>query len=207
MIVAIGGNVAPNVCKNAKYVFWAISQLRKRLGMRLSVSFPYASPAWPPGSGGAFVNAVVVVGTSRPPAHALAVLHAIERCAGRVRRERWGPRVLDLDLVAVGRAVRPDASTARAWMTLDPAAQRRTAPATLVLPHPRLQDRAFVLRPMTEVAPGWRHPITGLAAGGMLARLPPPRRGGLRRVRCPWSPERRVRRTKGATLVKRGRGA
>ena len=59
------------------------------------------------------------------------------------------------------------------WRDLAPADQSRLAPTTLILPHPRLQDRAFVLVPMADIAPDWRHPVLGLTVTEMLARLDP----------------------------------
>ena len=57
-------------------------------------------------------------------------------------------------------------------MALDPARQRVEAPDRLILPHPRLQDRAFVLIPLADICPGWRHPVTGASVSDMIAALP-----------------------------------
>lgn len=81
-------------------------------------------------------------------------------------------RTLDLDLIALGDAVLPDAATQAQWRGLDPEAQRRLAPDRLILPHPRLQDRSFVLVPLADVAPDWRHPVLGLTVREMLAARP-----------------------------------
>ena len=131
----------------------------------------WASPAWPPG-GPSYVNAVMRIDWTQDPEALLAALHAIEARFGRERRGRWGARTLDLDLLDLGGLVRPDAATQGLWRGLDPARQGREAPEGLVLPHPRMQDRAFVLLPLLEVEPGWRHPLLGLDAAAMARALP-----------------------------------
>jgi 2-amino-4-hydroxy-6-hydroxymethyldihydropteridine diphosphokinase len=132
----------------------------------------FSTPAFPPGSGPDFVNAAAALETALAPEALLAELHAVEAALGRVRPARWAPRLCDLDLIAMGDRVLPDAGTLRRWMALDRGAAQRVAPPRLILPHPRLQERGFVLVPLADVAPGWRHPLSGLTVREMLAALP-----------------------------------
>ena len=81
-------------------------------------------------------------------------------------------RTLDIDLLAMGDSVLPDAETHDRWRSLPAEAQIRSTPDQLILPHPRLQDRAFVLVPLADVAPDWVHPRTGQSVRQMLAALP-----------------------------------
>ncbi len=106
------------------------------------------------------------------PAGVLDVLHGIEADLGRVRPRRWAPRVCDLDLLAAGEEILPDAETVRRWMELSPEDAGSEAPEELILPHPRMHERSFVLVPLADVAPGWRHPITGRTVAEMVAALP-----------------------------------
>ncbi len=126
-------------------------------GLRLaSVSRWYRTPAHPPGRGFPdFVNGVARLEgrvEHLDPAVLLAALHRVEASAGRVRGARDAPRTLDLDLIALGAMV-------------------RAAPDP-VLPHPRAHLRPFVLRPLADVAPGWRHPGLGRSVEALLAGLP-----------------------------------
>lgn len=137
----------------------------------LAMSRLYATPCFPAGAGPDFVNAAALIGTRLDPSGLLQRLHAVEADFGRERVQRWGQRTLDLDLLACGDLVLPDAATHDHWRGLTPEAQARLAPDELILPHPRLQDRAFVLVPLADVAPDWRHPRLGLTVLEMLNRL------------------------------------
>jgi len=101
-----------------------------------------------------FVNAVARVETVLGPEALLARLHAIERRFGRMRGARNAARSLDLDLLAFHDRI------------------RRGGPPP-ELPHPRMHQRAFVLVPLVEIAPDWRHPVLGCKASDLLADLPP----------------------------------
>ena len=109
-------------------------------------------------------------------------LHRIEAEFGRERVQRWGQRTLDLDLLACGDAMLPDDATHALWRDLAPEQRLIRAPDELILPHPRLHERAFVLVPLADIAPDWRHPALGLTVAEMLARLPQAERDAVRPI-------------------------
>jgi len=106
-----------------------------------------------------FLNAVVEVETSLFPMQLLARVREIERQMGRRRITPKGPRNIDIDILFYGRS--------------------RIATPELEVPHPRIAQRRFVLEPLAEIAPEFRHPLTGKTASEMLAALGPQ---GVRRL-------------------------
>ena len=111
----------------------------------LSEPVPHSDQPW-------FVNGVVTLITDLLPDQLLQRLHYVESCFGRVRNNQGEARILDLDLLAYDDAISDD--------------------DTLLLPHPRLSERAFVLLPLREVAPNWRHPISGFTVHELISNLP-----------------------------------
>jgi len=152
------------------------------LGTLIAQSALYATPCFPPGAGPDYINAAAKLQTALAPEAVLAGLHGIETQLGRVRAGRWGARAADLDLLAVDDLVLPDLATFRAWQQLSADRQRAAVPDRLILPHPRLHERAFVLVPLAEVAPDWRHPVLGRAVAQMAAALPAEAQAGIRRL-------------------------
>ncbi len=113
----------------------------------------FRTPPWPPSDQPWYVNGVAALESDLPPAPLMALLHAVERDFGRIRGQRNEARVLDLDLLAYD----------------DRVSGEGEHPA---LPHPRLAERGFVLLPLAALAPDWRHPVSGLAVGALIERLP-----------------------------------
>jgi 2-amino-4-hydroxy-6-hydroxymethyldihydropteridine diphosphokinase len=119
----------------------------------------------------AYVNAVAALDTPLSPEALLRVLKGIERRSGRRGGRPWGPRTLDIDIIDYEGLVRH-------WRGRAPDFWR-AGPRPLVLPHPLAHERPFVLRPLGDVAPRWRHPVLKKSAAELLHTLP---KGGAGRV-------------------------
>lgn len=171
-LIAFGSNLSIEERSPERLIADARDALEAR-GARFHVmSRTYRTPAFPAGAGPDYANAAALVTFDGYPETLLEVLHDVEAGFDRVRARRWAARTMDLDLLDAGGMIRPDMETWQRWRGIDMLTQTQSAPDRLILPHPRLQDRAFVLVPLAEVAPDWRHPVTGLSASEMLDALP-----------------------------------
>ena len=151
ILIGLGANLPSPAGPPAASLSAALGRLKQCGIAILSVSSFYQTPAWPDPSEPAFVNAVASVATRLQPAELLALLHDVEAGFGRVRGMANAPRTLDLDLLDY---------------------DGRILASEIVLPHPRMAERSFVLAPLAEIAPGWQHPLTRQSAGELLANLP-----------------------------------
>ena len=153
ILVAIGANLVSaegrtplDTCR------WAAGQLGQLPGLKLrAVSRWFVTQPIPASDQPRFVNGAAWLSGAAEPCRLLKMLHAIEAAAGRVRGAPNMARTLDLDLLAMDDLVM---GTPR-----------------LVLPHPRLQDRAFVLAPLQDIQPNWMHPVLRLSVATMLAAV------------------------------------
>ncbi len=154
ILLALGANLShPDHGAPRETLEAALKALEARGVQILQRSRWYRSPAWPPSDQPDFVNGAVQVESELGPRDLLALLHDVEAQFGRERGTVNAARTLDLDLIAYHQDLIDE-------------------PDGLKLPHPRMAERSFVLLPLMEVAPGWRHPATGLSVAEMARALP-----------------------------------
>ena len=137
-------SLGTNLGDRAENLRRAVRELEKELGTALSLSSAYETEPWGLIDQPRFLNMCARFRSDRSPEELLIIIKGIEKSMGRQESVRWGPRLIDIDLLKVGRL------------------RRRTEP--LELPHPRMWERAFVAVPLSEIAPRMR------GAGGRSCR-------------------------------------
>jgi len=167
LLLALGANRAGPHGDPGDNLVWALSELEAAGIAVRRVSDIYKTAPVGSGRQPAYLNAVAVAHSALGPSALLRLLKSLERRAGRRVTPPLQPRPLDIDILDLG---------GRRLNWPAPGRRRRG----LVLPHPLLQERAFVLVPLLEVAPHWTHPVLGVRARTLLARLG---RRGVRGVR------------------------
>ena len=149
VVIAVGSNLAGDH-PSIEFLLDAATASLAGIGANVVArSAWWRSAAWPDAGDPDYLNGVVIVETHHRPRALLAALAVLERQFGRERGNANAPRTLDLDLIAYGRTVINERG--------------------LIVPHPRARERLFVMGPLAEVAPSWRHPVSGETAAALAA--------------------------------------
>lgn len=155
IFIGAGANLAhPTYGSPRETLEAAFRELGRRDVQVLRVSPWYSTAPVPASDQPWYQNAVIEVGTALGPDKLLATLHDVEEAFGRIRTVANAARMIDLDLLDFRGEIAPG------------------SPGRATLPHPRLASRGFVLRPLADLAPDWRHPVTGEPIRNLLAALP-----------------------------------
>lgn len=152
LLIGLGANLPSSYGEPPATLRAALARLAEQGAGAVRLSRFWRSAPVPVSDQPWYVNAVAAIETDLPSDRLLALLHEIEAEFGRVRGVVNAPRLIDLDLLAYGREIR-----------------REGRP---ILPHPRLHQRAFVLRPLSDIAPSWTHPLDGRTLADMIGDLP-----------------------------------
>lgn len=161
IFIGLGANLTSPVGSPQITLTRALGLLAER-GIRVrKVSPYYSTPAWPDPNDPSYVNAVAAIVTPLAPKALLQTLHEVEANLGRVRSVANAPRTLDLDLLDY---------------------EGRVDDGPPILPHPRIAERAFVLVPLSDIAPQWSHPQTGKSLAQLLEAIPADERGKIVRL-------------------------
>ena len=145
-----GGNMGNRL----DFLSKALQSIEKNCGILCQVSSIYETAAWGKEDQASFLNQVIHIQTWFTPASLLDVILKIEEELGRKRQEKYGPRMIDIDILFFNDEVIVENG--------------------LVIPHPRMQYRRFVLHPLNEIAPGKMHPLLSKTVSQMLAECTDP---------------------------------
>jgi len=151
IVIALGSNLSSQAGAPKETLAATLARLSDNEVRLRKVSRFYQTIAWPDPRDPSFVNAVAIIETDRDPQGLMALLHETEAAFGRVRGVRNAPRTLDLDLIDYN---------------------GRVEAGPPLLPHPGVEARGFVLIPLREIAPGWRHPVSGAGIDELIIALP-----------------------------------
>lgn len=159
ILIGLGSNLSGQQFETPRAVLEAALAAMPAYGIFVrKLSRFYTSEPVPKSDQPWFVNAVARVDTALGPQELLGKLHDIEAGLGRARRIRWEARVIDLDIIACdGRII--------------PSPEQRAAPGDITIPHPRMHERLFVLRPLQDVCPDWVHPVLGKTVGELITAV------------------------------------
>jgi 2-amino-4-hydroxy-6-hydroxymethyldihydropteridine diphosphokinase len=156
IFIGAGANLPhPSYASPRETLQAALLELDRRQVRVLRYSRWYRTAPVPASDQPWYVNVVAEITTSLRPDELLSILHEIEDLFGRVRSVPNAARLIDLDLLDYRGGIVP------------------AGPSRATLPHPRMTGRAFVLRPLADLAPDWRHPVSGASIRELLAALPP----------------------------------
>lgn len=164
VIISLGSNVTGEGKLSSQAIHSACDQLKSFSIKILDTSRFYLTEPYGVTDQPAFTNSAILIRTSLSPLNLLTVIKRIEAIAGRRKTKRWSARVIDLDIIDYNGVSLNYVKDLRAYYP-------NNAPR-LILPHPGIADRPFVLRPIMDIAPFWHHPVNRLTAAQMLKRLP-----------------------------------
>lgn len=165
--LSLGSNLPYGELQPIDVLKAAIAALESAGLDHIAVSSFYQTEPVPKSDQSDFINCVVAGRIMSDAQGLLALCQSIEQSFARDRATRWGARTLDIDIIGYGQTVLP---SVQEWHAVARSMHADTTMPELVLPHPFMHQRAFVLKPLCDVAPDWQHPVFRRKAKDLLAK-------------------------------------
>ena len=173
-VVVLGSNLSSQFGDSAETLNKCVDEIRSNPDIETLIeSNWYISSSFLNKREPRYVNVGIRFSTKLKPIKLLHFTSGLENKYGRKRQERWGPRTCDIDILLCDQLILPSKLYFKKWLNLNISDQIRLVPDELILPHPRLQERTFFLKPLNDLNPDWIHPFLKLKAKEMLDSLPP----------------------------------
>ena len=173
-IIVLGSNLSSEFGSSAETLKKCVGEIRSFKPIQsLSESKWYISSSFVDEREPRYVNVGVRFSTNLKPKDLLSFTSDLEIKYGRKRQRRWEPRTCDIDILLCNQLILPTKLHFEKWLKLDFLEQIELSPNELILPHPRLQERTFFLKPLNDLQPDWTHPFLEMKAKEMLDSLPP----------------------------------
>ena len=173
-VVVLGSNLPSKFGNSAETLKKCVDEIRSYPSIKsLLESNWYISSSLIDDKEPRYVNVGIRFNTNLNPIDLLNYTSGLEKRFGRKREKRWEPRTCDIDILLCNQLILPNKAHFQKWLKLDFSDQIKLSPNELILPHPRLQERAFFLKPLIDLQPDWIHPFLGMKAKEMLDSLPP----------------------------------
>ena len=173
-VIVLGSNLSCEFGNSAETLKKCVQEIRSDRSIRYLVeSNWYISASFLNKREPRYVNVGIRFSTKLKPIKLLNFTSGLENKYGRKRQERWGPRTCDIDILLCDQQILPSELYFKKWLNLKLSDKIRLVPNELILPHPRLQERTFFLKPLNDLQPDWIHPFLKVKAKEMLDSLPP----------------------------------
>ena len=173
-VVVLGSNLPSKFGNSAETLKKCVDEIRSQPSIKsLLESNWYISSSFIDEKEPRYVNVGIRFNTNLNPIDLLNYTSGLEKRFGRKREKRWEPRTCDIDILLCNQLILPNKAHFQKWLKLDFSDQIKLSPNELILPHPRLQERTFFLKPLIDLQPDWIHPFLGMKAKEMLDSLPP----------------------------------
>ena len=172
-VVVLGSNLSSEFGNSAETLKKCVDEIRSDPSIELLLeSNWYISSSILNKREPRYVNVGIRLSTNLKPKELLNFTADLEIKYGRKRQRRWEPRTCDIDILLCDQLILPSKLYFEKWLKLDFFQQKELSPDELILPHPRLQERAFFLKPLNDLQPDWTHPFLEMKAKEMLDSLP-----------------------------------